>query len=60
MFLSKMLCETLARYQGITVLWGGLILHAKPVKEGTLLEVLQWPVDFRGMPQDVGFSEIKC
>ena len=46
-------------YKGITILWGGLILDAKTVKEGTLLEVSQWPLDFRGMPQDVQFSDGK-
>jgi starvation-inducible outer membrane lipoprotein len=32
--------EDPARYKGITIIWGGLILDVKPVKEGTLVEVL--------------------
>jgi outer membrane lipoprotein len=56
---SKDVVRDPARYKGITILWGGLILKAKPVKDGTLIEVSQWPVDFRGMPQDVRFSDGK-
>lgn len=45
------------RTLGETIQWGGLILDARRVKNETLLEVSQWPTDFRGMPQDTGFSD---
>ncbi|MFB0520309.1 MAG: Slp family lipoprotein [Desulfatiglandales bacterium] len=43
-------------YKGKLVLWGGVIIGAKNVKEGTLLEVLQTPTDRRGRPKDVDQS----
>ncbi len=44
-------------YKGNLVLWGGVIVGAKNVKEGTLLEVLQRPTDRRGIPKDVDESD---
>lgn len=43
-------------YRGKVVLWGGVIIGAKNLKEGTLIEVLQRPTDRRGRPKDVDES----
>jgi outer membrane lipoprotein len=44
-------------YKGTLVLWGGVILRAKNLKEGTLVEVLQKPTDGQGRPKDVDESD---
>jgi outer membrane lipoprotein len=44
-------------YKGKLVLWGGVIIGAKNLKEGTLIEVLQRPTDRRGRPKDVDESD---
>jgi len=43
-------------HKGKVVLWGGVIIRAKNLKEGTLIEVLQKPADSRGRPKDVDES----
>lgn len=44
-------------YRGATVLWSGLIISAINLQDGTMIEVLQKPADFRGKPKDVDYSE---
>jgi outer membrane lipoprotein len=44
-------------HKGKLVLWGGVIIGAKNVKQGTLIEVLQKPTDRRGRPRDVDQSD---
>ena len=44
-------------YKGKTVLWGGKIMRAVNKKEGTLIEVLQLPLDRSDRPKDVDASE---
>jgi outer membrane lipoprotein len=39
-------------FKGKVVMWGGVILEAKNQKGGTLLEVLQKPLDWDDRPQD--------
>ena len=46
-----------AKYQGKIVLWGGVIIKSTNSKEGTLIEVLEKPLGFRGQPKDVDVSE---
>jgi len=43
-------------YQGKTVIWGGIVISAKNLKEGTLIEVLQKPTDMELKPKDVDRS----
>jgi outer membrane lipoprotein len=47
--------ETLARdpdpYKGKLVILGGIITQTTPVKKGTLIEVLQKPLDYWGKPR---------
>jgi outer membrane lipoprotein len=43
--------------KGRTVMWGGVIIEAKNQKEGTLLEVLQKPLDWGGQPREGDESE---
>jgi outer membrane lipoprotein len=38
-------------YKGKIVLWGGTIISTKHQKDGTLLEILQRPMDMRGEPE---------
>jgi len=45
------------RYKGEMVLWGGAIIRSSNKKEGTLIEVLEKPLGFRGRPKDVDVSE---
>lgn len=40
-----------AIYKGKIVLWGGEILQALPRENGTLIEVLNRPLNWRGKPQ---------
>ncbi len=44
-------------YQGKVVLWGGEIIEAKNMKEGTMIEVLQKPTDSQGKPKKVDRSD---
>jgi len=44
-------------HKGKLVLWGGVIIGAKNVKQGTLIEVLQKPADRRGRPRDIDQSD---
>jgi len=44
-------------HKGKLVLLGGVIIGAKNLKEGTLIEVLQKPADRRGRPRDVDQSD---
>ncbi len=44
-------------YKGKLVLLGGVIIGAKNLEEGTLIEVLQKPADRRGRPRDVDQSD---
>ena len=39
-------------HRGKMVVWGGVIIGAENRKEGTLIEILQKPMDFLGQPQD--------
>lgn len=39
-------------YQGKIVVWGGVIMSASNLKEGTLIEVLQKPLGFRKRPTE--------
>ncbi len=43
-------------YVGKLVLWGGKILKVTNKKEGTLIEVLQLPLDRNGRPRDIDKS----
>jgi len=43
--------------KGKVVLWGGKIMRAVNKKEGTLIEVLQLPMDRSDRPKDVDASE---
>ena len=43
-------------YKGTLLLWGGIIVGAKNVEGGTLIEVLQKPTDRLGRPKDVDES----
>jgi outer membrane lipoprotein len=44
-------------YRGKVVVWGGVIINTTHQKEGSLVEVLQKPLDMEGMPEDVDRSE---
>ena len=44
-------------FRGRVVMWGGVIIEAKNQKEGTLLEILQKPLDWIGQPEDGDESE---
>ena len=44
-------------YQDKVVVWGGVIIAAKNLKEGTLIEVLQKPTDIGRRPKDTDHSE---
>jgi len=43
-------------YKGRTVILGGVIINSKNTKEGTLIEVLQRPTDYRGRPKNTDIS----
>src|SRR5574337_1114411 len=45
------------RYKGQMVILSGIIVEAKNTQEGTLLQVLQRPIGFRGKPKDVDETE---
>lgn len=44
-------------YKGKIVLWGGIILRAENQKDGTMLEILQKPIDWLERPEDVDRSQ---
>ena len=44
-------------YKGKIVIWSGLIIGTKNLKEGTLIEILQKPADSAGKPKDVDHSD---
>jgi len=44
-------------YEGKMVLWGGVIIGAKNLKEGTLIEVLRTATDRQGRPKNIDRSE---
>jgi len=44
-------------YKGKVVVWGGVIINMTHQKEGTLVEVLQKPLEMDGQPEDVDRSE---
>lgn len=44
-------------YRGKVVLWGGVILGAENQKNGTMLEILQKPIDWRERPENVDRSQ---
>ena len=44
-------------YKGKVVVWGGTIINTTHQKEGTLVEVLQKPLDIEEQPEDVDRSE---
>ena len=52
----KEVLENPEAYKGKVVIWGGVIIGAKNVKEGTLIEVLQKPGDREGRLKDVDES----
>ncbi len=43
-------------YKGRTVILGGVIINSKNTDEGTLIEVLQKPIDYRGRPANTDIS----
>ena len=45
------------KYKGKIILWGGVIVNSKNLKEGTLLEIVQKPVDIANQPKTVDQSE---
>ncbi len=45
------------RYVGKTFIWGGTILEARNTLEGTMLKVLQRPMDSQSRPKEVDRSE---
>jgi len=44
-------------YEGKMVIWGGVVVKAENLKEGTLLEVVQKPLNSEERPRDVDQSE---
>lgn len=50
------LFKTPEQYTGKTVMLGGTIISAKNTDQGTYVEVLQKPLDYRGQPQDTDIS----
>ena len=49
--------ENLTEYGGQTVLWGGKIAQTIVKPEGTLIEMVQFPLDKQLKPMDVDVSE---
>jgi outer membrane lipoprotein len=43
-------------HRGKVVIWGGMIVDSRNTRDGTLLEVLQKPLDMVGEPRDVDQS----
>jgi outer membrane lipoprotein len=50
------LFKTPEQYTGKTVILGGTIISAKNTDQGTYVEVLQKPLDYRGRPEDTDVS----
>jgi len=50
------LFKTPEQYTGKTVILGGTIISAKNTEQGTYVEVLQKPLDYRGRPEDTDIS----
>jgi len=53
----KSVSEKPESYRNEMVLWGGVIISARNLKEGTLIEVLQKPLGYRGEPASGDYSE---
>jgi len=53
----KEVLENPEAYKGKVVIWGGVIIGAKNLKEGTLIEILQKPADMERRPKDVDESD---
>ena len=43
-------------FKGKLVILGGIIINSKNTKEGTYIEVLQKPLNYRGIPKDTDVS----
>jgi outer membrane lipoprotein len=50
------LFKTPEQYTGKTVILGGTIISAKNTDQGTYVEVLQKPLDYRGRPENTDIS----
>ena len=50
------LFKTPEQHTGKTVILGGTIISAKNTDQGTYIEVLQKPLDYRGRPEDTDIS----
>jgi len=53
----KQAIENAKTYQGKMVIWGGVIVKAENLKEGTLLEIVQKPVTSEKRPRPVDQSD---
>jgi len=49
--------NTPEKFAGEWVLFGGVIIASKNTREGTILEILQKPTDYKGRPLDTDASE---
>jgi len=54
--IPEILFRNLVAYKGRIILIGGIIVSSKNTEEGTYVEVLQKPLDYRGRPEDVDIS----
>ena len=48
--------ENPGAYEGMVVLWAGVIIQTKNMKEGTIIEILQKPADYSDRPKSVDVS----
>lgn len=53
---AEMLFKNPEAYKGSTVILGGIIISTQNIDQGTYVEVLQTPLDYRGRPKDTDFS----
>jgi len=53
----KSVSENPERYRNEMVLWGGVIVSTRNLKEGTVLEILHKPLGFRNEPENGDNSE---
>ena len=53
---ASVLFEDPDAFKGRTVILGGVIVSSTNTKEGTYIEVLQKPLDYRGKPEDTDAS----
>jgi len=53
----KQVLENPKTYHGKMVIWGGVIVEAKNLKEGTLLEIVRKPVTSEERPRNVDRSD---